>query len=60
MSEYEIIGQQVMRIQKLEKENDILISLVLALKKGELDIDRIELNETGFTVIDAEDEISLV
>jgi len=59
MSEYEIIGQQVMRIQKLEKENDILISLVLALKKGELDIDRIELNETGFTVIDAEDEISL-
>ena len=60
MSEYEIIGQQVMRIQKLEKENDILISLILALKKGELDIDRIELNETGFTVIDAEDEISLV
>ena len=60
MSEYEIIGQQVMRIQKLEKENDILISLILALKKGELDIDQIELNETGFTVIDAEDEISLV
>jgi hypothetical protein len=59
MSEYEIIGQQVMRIQKLEKENDILISLILALKKGELDIDRIELNETGFTVIDTEDEISL-
>ena len=59
MSEYEIIGQQVMRIQKLEKENDILISLILALKKGELDIDQIELNETGFTVIDTEDEISL-
>ena len=54
-----------MRLQELEKQNDVLISLVLALKNGDLDIDQIEQNErlglrpNGFTVIDAEDEVSL-
>lgn len=58
MSETEIIGSQVVRIQELEKKNDILISVVLALKKGELDIKRIELNDNGFTVTDDEDIIN--
>ena len=57
MSETEITGTQVIRIQELEKKNDILISVVLALKKGELDIGRIELQDNGFTVTDEEDII---
>jgi hypothetical protein len=57
MSETEIIGSQVVRIQELEKKNDILISVVLALKKGELDIGQIELQDNGFTVTDEKDII---
>lgn len=58
MSETEIIGSQVVRIQELEKKNDILISVVLALKKGELDIEQIELNDNGFTVTDENESIN--
>ena len=58
MSEHEVIGQQVMRIQELEKRNNILISMIHSLKKGELDIARIELEDNGFTVTDEEDMIN--
>ena len=58
MSEAEIIGTQVIEIQELQKKNDILISVVLALKNGELDIERIELQDNGFTVTDTEDIIN--
>ena len=58
MSEYEVIGQQVMKIQELEKRNNILISMIHSLKKGELDIARIELKDNGFTVTDEEDIIN--
>lgn len=58
MSETEIIGSQVVRIQELEKKNDILISVVLALKKGELDIGQIELKDNGFTVTDENESIN--
>jgi len=57
MSEHEVIGQQVMKIQELEKKNNILISVVHALKNGELDIERIELKDNGFTVTDEDDII---
>jgi|TARA_R110002167_G_scaffold313717_1_gene519387 hypothetical protein len=52
MGETEIAGTQVTRIQELEKRNDILISVVLALKKGDLGIEQIELQDSGFTVTD--------
>jgi len=58
MSEAEIIGTQVIEIQELQKKNDVLISVVLALKNGDLDIDQIELQGTGFTVSDEQDEIN--
>ena len=57
MSEHEVIGQQVMKIQELEKRNNILISLIHALKNGELGIERIELRDNGFTVTDEDDII---
>ena len=57
MSEHEVIGQQVMKIQALEQRNDILISVIHALKKGELDSERIELQDNGFTVTDEDDII---
>ena len=57
MSEHEVIGQQVMKIQALEKRNDILISVIHALKKGELDIKQVELKDNGFTVTDEDDII---
>ena len=57
MSEYEVIGQQVMKIQELEKKSNVLISVIHALKNGELDIERIELKDNGFTVTDEEDII---
>ena len=58
MSEIELIGTQVLTKQELEKKIDILISVVLALKKGELDIGRIELQDRGFTVSDEDDSIN--
>ena len=56
MSEYEVIGQQVMKIQELEKQKNILVNLIHSIKNGTLDLDRIELTDNGFTVIDEEDE----
>jgi|TARA_R110001583_G_scaffold2396_5_gene17473 hypothetical protein len=58
MSEYEVIGQQVMRIQELEKRNDILISMIHSIKKGDLDIEQIELTDNGFTVTDENESIN--
>ena len=58
MSEHEVIGQQVMKIQELEKKNNILVNVIHALKKGKLDIERIELQDNGFTVTDTEDIIN--
>jgi len=55
MSEHEVIGQQLMKIQGLEKERDILVSVVHAIKKGELPVDWIELNDNGFTINDEDD-----
>ena len=57
MSEHEVIGQQVMKIQELEKKSNVLISVIHALKNGELDIERIKLKDNGFTVTDEEDII---
>ena len=56
MSEYEVIGQQVMKIQDLEKQKNILVNMIHSIKNGTLDLDRIELTDNGFTVIDEEDE----
>ena len=58
MSEYEVIGQQVMKIQELEKQKDILVSVVHSIKNGTLDLERIELTDNGFTVTGEEDEIN--
>ena len=57
MGETEIAGTQVTRIQELEKRNDILISVVLALKKGDLGIEQIELQDSGFTVTEEEEDV---
>jgi hypothetical protein len=56
MSEHEVIGKQLMKIQELVKERDILIGVIHAIKKGELPVDWIELNDNGFTIND-EDNI---
>ena len=52
MSEHEVIGKQLMKIQELVKERDILISVIHAIKKGELPVDWIELNGNGLTIND--------
>ena len=56
MSEHEVIGKQLMKIQELVKERDVLIGVIHAIKKGELTVDWIELNDNGFTIND-EDNI---
>ena len=58
MSEYEVIGQQVMKIQELEKQKNILVNMIHSIKNGTLDLDRIELTDKGFTVTDEENEIN--
>ncbi len=58
MSEHEVIGKQLMKIQELVKERDILISVVHSIKNGTLDLDRIELTDNGFTVTEEEDVIN--
>ena len=50
MSEHEIIGQQVVRIQALESETSQLVSLIHALVKEEIPLDHVELTDNGFTV----------
>jgi hypothetical protein len=57
MSEHEVIGQQVMKIQELEKHRNMLISLIHSIKSGDVDLDRIELTDNGFTVTDEKDII---
>ena len=58
MSEHEVIGKQLMQIQALEKERNTLVSVVHAIKKGELDVDRIELQDNGFSINDEDDVLS--
>tara|TARA_Y100000310_G_scaffold321432_1_gene379048 strand:+ start:29 stop:217 length:189 start_codon:yes stop_codon:yes gene_type:complete len=58
MSEHEVIGKQLMKIQELVKERDILIGVVHSIKKGDLDIKNIELQDNGFIINDSEDIIS--
>ena len=58
MSEHEVIGKQLMRIQALEKERNTLVSVIHAIKKGELGIDRIELQDNGFSINDEDDVLS--
>jgi hypothetical protein len=58
MSEHEVIGRQLMKIQELEKQKAMLISVVHSIKKGELDIENIELKENGFIIDGSEDIIS--
>ena len=58
MSEYEVIGQQVMKIQELEKQKNILVSVIQSIKNGTLDVERIELTDNGFTVTEEEDVIN--
>ena len=57
MSEHEVIGQQVMKIQELEKQKNILVNLIHSIKNGTLDLHNIELTDTGFTVTDEENKI---
>ena len=57
MSEYEVIGQQVMKIQELEKQKNILVSVIHSIKNGTLDVERIELTDTGFTVTEEEEDV---
>ena len=45
-----------MKIQDLEKQKNILVNMIHSIKNGTLDLDRIELTDNGFTVIDEEDE----
>ena len=59
MSEHEVIGRQLMKIEELEKKTNVLVGVVHALKNGDLDLDRIELQDNGFRVLDAEDDVSL-
>ena len=47
-----------MRIQALEKERNTLVSVIHAIKKGELGIDRIELQDNGFSINDEDDVLS--
>ena len=58
MSEDEFIGKQLMTIQALEKERNTLVSVIHAIKKGELGIDRIELQDNGFSINDEDDVLS--
>ena len=58
MSEHEVIGKQLMRIQALEKERNTIVSVIHAIKKGELGIDRIELQDNGFSINDEDDVLS--
>ena len=58
MSEHEVIGKQLMRIQALEKERNTLVSVIHAIKKGELGIDRIELQDNGFSINDEDNVLS--
>tara|TARA_R110002020_G_scaffold224618_1_gene434421 strand:- start:757 stop:1185 length:429 start_codon:yes stop_codon:yes gene_type:complete len=58
MSEHEVIGRQLMKIQELEKQKDMLVSVVHSIKKGDLDIKNIELQDNGFIINDSEDIIS--
>ena len=57
MSEHEVIGQQVMKIQELEKHRNMLISLIHSIKSGDIYLARIELTDNGFTVTDEKDTI---
>jgi hypothetical protein len=56
MSEHEVIGRQVMRIQELENQTNALLKMIHSIKSGELDLNRIELRGNGFT-INNEDEV---
>ena len=58
MSEHEVIGKQLMKIQALEKERNTLVSVIHAIKKGELGIDRIELQDNGFSINDEDNVLS--
>ena len=55
MSEHEVIGRQVMRIQELEKQNNALLTVIHSIKRGELDLNRIELQDNGLTINDEEE-----
>ena len=57
MGEHEVIGKQVVRIQDLEKTNDILIRAIVAIKKGNITLDQIELQDNGFIINDNEEEV---
>ena len=58
MSEHEVIGKQLMKIQALEKERNTLVSVIHAIKKGDLDIERIELRDNGFSINDEDNVLS--
>jgi hypothetical protein len=50
MSEHEVIGRQLMLIEKLQAEVNTTVGLIHALKKGEVALDQIELHDGGFSV----------
>lgn len=50
MSEHEVIGRQLMEIERLQTQLNDTISVVHALKTGEITLDRIELHDAGYSV----------
>ena len=51
MNTYEVIGRQVERAENAELRLNQAISVIKALKEGDLTLDRITLRPDGFTVV---------
>ncbi len=55
MSEHEIIGRLTVENSALQEQVDTVVSVIHAIKNGEIDLDRIELHDNGFTVKELEE-----
>ena len=54
MSAEEIIGRQLIELDKLESQLGATVSVIHMLKNQTVTLDQIELHDVGFTVIDFE------
>ena len=54
MSAEEIIGRQLIELDKLESQLGATVSVIHMLKNQTVSLDQIELHDGGFTVIDFE------
>jgi hypothetical protein len=54
MSAEEIIGRQLIELDKLESQLGATVSVIHMLKNQTVTLDQIELHDGGFTVIDFE------